>query len=314
MSLLTAYSLLRDALFKAGEPTDGTSEYHDKALDMLNRAQYTACFAGGDLVPGLDENWDWLKKYPPGVFLLKPAHTRSATFTQGSAAGTFAVAPSGSFESGWFIKTPNGKSYRVITHIAASTAFTLDTEFIEASGTYTITVMKFEYYLGDDVMKVVSPMRMHGFSSEDCKITGSAVDQMTSDYGNVPLGTPEKFSIVEERRVRMSHCLPTTSEEVRVEFDYLYLPDDLTDSINSSPVLPAPHRKILSDITAMWLLEMKNDSRAADYKSLAVTGLQNMQLEQKKGRSHLGPNFGRFLKSRGKKRGPLRTESGIIIG
>ena len=316
MSLYSTYSLVRDVLFRAGEPTDGTSEFHNKVVDLLNKAQEAVCAGGAEILDGVTEEWDWLKKYPPGVLILEPANSRSATFTSGSADGTFAVAPGGSFGTGWFIKTPTGRSYRIISHNAGETAFTLDSAFIEASGVYTITVMKFEYGLAADVHRIVAPMRMHGVASspDSGKIEGSSVDQMTSDFGNVPEGTPTNFALIGDQRVRMSHCLPSTASKIRVEYDYLVIPTDLVDLETSAPLLPKQHRILLSHIALMWLWQIKNDSRAGDAKALAQSALLAMARENKRSRSHYGPNYGQLRRPGVKKRQVLRTESGLIIG
>jgi hypothetical protein len=317
MSLFSTYSILRDVLFKAGEPTDGTSEYHAKVLDFLNQAQYSVCEGGGEIVPDLDVIWNWLRKDPPGTLVLRPASTRAATFTEGSTAGTFAIAPTGSFGDGWVLKTPTGRSYRIASHTTADTAFTLDTEFIEGSGSYTVTMMKFDYELATDLLRIIAPLRMTAVdaSPEAGRIEGSSIDQMVRQFGNYPMGTPVNFALVDHTRIRLSHCLPVDTDSVRVEYDYTYLPDDLTDSVDSSPVLPKLHRKVIGQIALMWLYEVKNDVRAADAKAIAQSTLMAMAQAEKKGRSHLSPKFGQLqYKRRNRLGGPKRTESGLIIG
>ena len=52
--------ILDDMLFRAGEPTDGTSEYESKALESLNRAYQALWMGGAELDTTINEDWWWL--------------------------------------------------------------------------------------------------------------------------------------------------------------------------------------------------------------------------------------------------------------
>src|ERR1051326_3104120 len=104
----TSADLIDSMLDDAGELTDGTSDFESMALRHLNRAYQAICMGGQEIDPGINEDWVWLRKDPPGVLTLKPAITDgTVSVTNNNTAVTFSVAPSASV-AGYFLQTDGG--------------------------------------------------------------------------------------------------------------------------------------------------------------------------------------------------------------
>jgi hypothetical protein len=317
-----ACDLKVDILWRAGEPTDGTSDYDITSLVYLNRAYQTLCLGGAELAPEVQEDWWWLRKSPPGVLILQPAYaTGTITVTNNNTAVTFSAAPSFTAQ-GWFLRIAegNGDIFRVSAHIAGATVATLDSVYTGASASVAFTLFKLEYDIASDVLRLISPMRAYR-AERRYEILG--VDLMALDY-DYPLaavdpGIPDRFAAVDENTVRFNRYGGTTSTEyIRAEYDYLYMPPELESLTTSIPVVPLHWRHVLSDWGTFWLMMDKNDNRADAVGLAAKNGLKAMATENRhklgaQGRGAVGnilPRQDEMARSRG----PLRTSSGLIIG
>src|SRR5690348_10306379 len=94
----TSSDILQAALFEAGEPTDGTSEYQAAALRLLNRAYQAIWMGGAELDPTCNEEWLWLQSSTPGVLTIYPVVTTlTAVVTNFSTSIVFSSAPTVSY-------------------------------------------------------------------------------------------------------------------------------------------------------------------------------------------------------------------------
>lgn len=139
-----------EVLQRCGELTDGTSPYDAIAVSYLNKAQQSL-FSGGNVF-GFDvgEPWVWAQSKRPILLALTPAYKGAATIVQGSAAGTFSVAPTISLQGRFFRVESREDIYRIATHSANSSNFTLDQPYLANSGTYNFMAFKLDYELKDD--------------------------------------------------------------------------------------------------------------------------------------------------------------------
>jgi hypothetical protein len=321
-NLQFASDLLDDALFRAGERTDGNSDYEAAALRYLNRAYFAICLGGRELVPDVQEDWWWLRKHPPGVLTLLPVITTGTVNVANNATGiTFSSAPARDLDN-WFFKVDTHEDvFRISDHTAAVAAATLDSVYTgpdDAAATYK--AFKLEYDLASDVLRPISPMR--AFRAERMyEIVGVDALALDRDYpvALADSGMPDRFAMVDEDTVRFNRYGGVASTElIRVEYDYLYRPSVLTDA-SVEPVLPWQWRSILADFTTGWLMQDKNDDRAGGVLSLAQSGLQAMALENRHKMAGLAAqNFGAIRPRQDiyqrQMRGPLRTSSGLVIG
>jgi len=127
--------IIDDVLFRAGEPTDGTSDFDTAALDYVNRAYRAIWVGGGEFVKDMQERWLWLKKDPPGTLVLNPVITLgSVVVTQGLNTVTFSSPPAVSVAGRLFKADAHTDIFRVITHTAGSASATLDAVYTGTSG------------------------------------------------------------------------------------------------------------------------------------------------------------------------------------
>ncbi len=318
MSNYTTSADLIDAILDdAGELTDGTSDFNSMALRQLNRAYQAICMGGSEIDPQINEDWLWLRKDPPGVLTLKPViETGTVSVTNNNTAVTFSSAPTDSV-AGYFLQTDGGGDiFRISAHTASSTSATLDavyTQITDASAAYTL--FKLEYDLATDVLRLLSPMRV--YNTRDY-IDGMTLPALEREWPLrlVATGVPRAFAQLTETKVRFSHGGGTSSTDlIRVEYDYLRRPDDLADD-SAEPVVPRQFRKTLADLALYFLFIAKNDSRADTFGLLAKNGLRAMAHENRKrmavmrSNGHIFPRAGDTPASLE----ILRTNSGLIIG
>jgi hypothetical protein len=317
--------LLEDVLFRAGEPTDGTSDFDTTALRYLNRAYQIIWTGGGEFDESLNEEWWWLRKRPPGVLTLQPKITAGTVqVTNGSASITFTAAPDPALDastaSGWFFKVDaHPDVFRILTHTSGNTAATLGSVYTGPTATAArYTLVKLEYPLATDVLRIFSPMRVQ--QGGRAEIEGRDVNALDRDYPLTHLqgGVPRAFAPVGERTVRMSHSGGASGTAlIRAEYDYLRRPADLTDSGSEEPLVPQPYRKVLADMATFYLFLDKNDARAEGAGRLAQGGLRAMAREQRRRQQSTARTNGQILprpSALPHYQTPPRTESGLILG
>lgn len=279
MALKFTSEIIDDVLFRAGEPTDGTSDFDTAALDYVNRAYRAIWVGGGEFVKDMQERWLWLKKDPPGTLVLNPVIIAGAvTVTQGSNAVTFTSAPAASVAGRLFKVDSHTDVFRIATHTAASASATLDSVYTGISGSgFTFRLMQVEYSLAADVLRLVSPMRVQ--SDSLVEIEGCELEALDRDFPLTFLesGTPDRFAQVTETKIRFNRCGPESSTEfIRVEYDYLQRPADLTNSASEEPLVPYEFRQVLADCALFLLYSAKSDARAEAVGSQAKAGLAAM--------------------------------------
>ncbi len=329
--------ILADSLFRAGEPTDGTSDYAAEALTYLNMVYNQVCRGGSELKPDLNEDWYWLRKPSPGLISLHPpVSAGTATVSLGSTTVTLTTAPTDNAVNfsviNQLIRFGNQTDiYRIATHTSATTTLTLDTAYLnpaQVGSGISYTIMQNEADLASDVMRIVSPMRVYtsGFSwDNNYKIYGAALEAMEEAYplALIETGVPDMFAFVGStsagvKRVRFNrYGGPTSNDKFRIEYDYLYRPTPLTSpGTTEEPVLPLEWRHLLADFVLAYLFGLKDDSRAEAAARVAQAGLVGMQREHRYQITTADTNTFRLRPrlSNNPRRGPLRTSSGYIIG
>lgn len=312
--------ILEDVLFRAGEKTDGTSDFATAALRYINRAYQAVCKGGDELAPDISEVWWWLKKSTPGVLILEPKKdTGTIAVTNNSASATLSASVASDLD-GWFLRVDGHPDvFRVSSHTGGSAALTLDSVYTGDTDTEaTYELFKLEYTLASDVLYL--PTAMRTYSDEVSRIDGIGEEMLDQMYPlwNAQAGVPRAFAMIGEQEVRFSHYGGTESGDlIRVEYPYIRTPDDLTNSDQEEPLLPRPYRKILADGALFFLHMDKNDDRADGVGLMAQAGLRAMQMDHRKRLlhqstlvGHIAPRYERFSRFR---RGLLRTQSGLVI-
>ena len=312
--------LKADALFRAGEPTDGTSDYDSKVLEYLNRAYQAIWMGGSEIAPDINEDWLWLRKSTPGVLTLETAYkTGTISVTNNSASVTFSATITDS-KVDWFIQvTGRDDVFRVSAHTGGSASATLDSVYTGVTNaTASFTLYKVEYSIASDVLSLIAPLR--AYQNREIEIYGMDTAQMDGQYPLVDLqsGVPDRFTFVGENKIRFNrYGSEIAGELIRVDYDYLAKPSDLTGGASEEPLIPFQYRRVLADVATYWLMLDKNELvRAKASIDGARSLLLSMSIENRRRLGVTTKNMGKII-PRGREkyyRGPLRTTSGLIIG
>lgn len=314
--------LVDDVLFRAGEGTDGTSDFQATALQYLNRAYQALVNGGSEVDPNIQEDWWWAKKRQPGVINLLPAYdTGSVAVTNNSTTITFSPAPADSMTGRFFRVVGQPDIFRILTHTGGVATATLDAAYTgPTAAAATFLLMKLEYDLPSDLIRIISPMRI--YQGDRSEVEGVELSSLERDWPlkEIEGGAPNQFAMVAENALRFNRFGPTSTavpNMIRVEYDYIYRPADLTNSASEEPIVPKQYRRMLSDIAVVFLFVDKNDDRASSMSGVAKQGLQAMAQEQRRRMVNYSRSMGRIFARADQRRnfrGPLRTESGTIIG
>lgn len=302
-----------DVLFRGSEELSG-SEYDTHVVDYLNRVYRTLCVGASEFLPEYVEDWWWLRER--GVLTLAPVATGNIAVTQDDVNVTFAVAPTASVAGHRLRIESHPEVFEILTHTGGAAAAVLDSPYTgptNASEPYKL--MRVHYPLSAQVSSINSPMV--GFRRNPI-IMGLSPERMDVLYPMVDLntGVPKAFALEDEQTVRFSHGGRTDGQSMRVEYNYRPVVADLIDDVGSIPLVPLQWRHLLSDMALTYLLLDKNDDRSNAIALAARTGLAGMLKENRRRIPKMDDKAGAILPRQGavSSQGPLRTESGLIIG
>jgi hypothetical protein len=316
-----SYDIKIDALFRGGEPIDGTSEFDGKIETWINRAYQAVVNGGDELQPGINEDWWWALNTTPGVLTLEPRITTgTANVTNNSATVTMSSGPSATVKDWYFKVDDHADVFRVSAHTGGSTTVTLDSVYTGATDTTAnYKLFKLEYDLAADMMWIKAPMR--AYQDGRYLIHGMDIEAMDQQFplAQVNSGVPRRFAMLEDRTVRFSHYGGTSSTDF-IRLDYSYgLRQTVLSSFGSSdteePLVPHQYRKVLADFSLMWLMQAKSDADASTAATMAANGLRAMAVENRRRKRRFSHEYARIVTRRRipNRREPLRTESGLII-
>lgn len=305
-NLSTVTDMIEYVLYTAGQTQETTDFFYDRALEHINRARLELVKGVSPMNPKHRVNFKWAKKYPPYSFVIQPeAATTSISITQNSATVTFSSTIATSMVGYRLIIDNEYDVYRVATHTAGTDSATIDTVFTgttNAAAGYKL--VKIEYELGsNDIIRLISPMTIYRSNDNDnpvCKIYGVDDDRFDADFpiGDIQSGVPDFFKIVYISDANWTIMLNKYSDStyIKVEYDIIQLPDDLTTSSTASEILiPKENRQVCCDWASSLLLADKTDNKAIDLLKKAQAGYEGMILDSKSLFPDLDPSFARFI-------------------
>ena len=293
MTLASTLQIRNDALFRAGEKTDGTSDLDAQSLIYLNRAYRALYMGGNEFDPSINEIWWWLKR-EDNIILDSVIDTGTVNVTNNSNSITFTTAPTpvvdANVNTGWFLKIDEHPDvFKISNHTTSSVTAIIDSVYTGKTNTAAkYKLMKLEYNLNSAAIKLIAPMV--GYQSGQFKIFGMSLDRMESEYplAQVQSGIPTKFADVDEDTIRFNkYASPTQGELIRIDYDYLLKPSDL-DDFSDPPLVPTQYRHILSDMTLFFLMADKGDTNAPAMSLQARSGIRAMAKENKDRWSKIG--------------------------
>ena len=315
----TAEDLIDDALDRAKEPTDGTSEFNSQALRFLNRAYLGIISGGSELDPNISEIWHWLKTTEASLILTPRYNTGTISLTNNSASATLSASPTDSLAGRFFKATKHADVFKISSHNAGATPVTLDSVYTGDTDTEaTFQVFQVDYDLASDVLY---PLTFQAWQDNHREIVMMDLQDLSKTWPLhlVDSGVPTAFAMIDEQKIRFNRFGGQDSTDlIRIDYSYIKQPDLLTDSDTSIPEVPHQYRKVLADWTYAYLLEMKEDNRAATAAALARSGLLAMAKDNRRRMQFSsGDTFGKIMPrptNLERYLRPLRTENGYIIG
>lgn len=290
-SSFTSADILKGALQKSGEKTDGTSVYQELAIKFMNNA-HLDILSGGSTFTGGDvgDPWPWaVNRAPKSITLMPPFNLGNATVTNGSNVLTFSIAPNVSLGSlkDWHFKSDSSCDYyRIATHTAGATSATLETTFADSTATTTFNCYKLIYSIGTDILRLCAPIRIYrttAYSDDsDGKIYGVDKDTLDDKWplSRLCSGVPDRFAeIYQSETEYLIRINKFVLSAMKVDMDFIAVPADLFDSSTSIPLIPKQKRVILEYATAYFLCQEKQLQDAQTFFSMAGTGIKAMQNE-----------------------------------
>ena len=316
MPFVTTSDIKNDVLFRGGEPFSSSNWDPDHIVDYINRVYFTLCSGASEFLPEYVEDWWWLRR--DGVLTLVPPITDGTVqVTEGSVNIVFSSAPAVSV-AGWKFRLPNHPEvFEIATHTALDPNATLDSVWTgDTASAATYTLMKVTYTLSSSVAALISAM--FGYRGNK-QVIGLSPERMDELYplSELQPGIPTAFSLEDIQTVRFSHGGNPDGKSMRLEYRYRPKVDALTDDPVTEPLVPLEWRHLLSDMALTYLLLDKNDDRSNAVALSARTGLAGMLKENRRRLAKMGRVVGKiYPRTNGKPTpvGPLRTQSGLIIG
>jgi hypothetical protein len=306
--------LLKKALSDVGEVPDGSSDLAGMALAAMNSHYISFLDGSNEFSVECGDPFIWARNRTPKSIVLQPIYeTGTIQLTNGSTSGVFSTAPSsalGSFVNRYIKVTDRSSFYLITAHTAGATAFTLERAYIEATGSaLAYKAIPAIYDLGSGILRLVEPLRCYGqFTSaeyydsdshKDGKIWGMGLNEFRRDYPlhTIPTGVPSRFATMRNSEtdwlIEVNAC---PQEATKVDLDYVEIPDGLTDSSESVPIIPRGFRKVLSYATSFTLAVHKGQDKLVKLNyDLAKATLQAMVKAENRNTTHTGKNKGRIL-------------------
>lgn len=315
----TSADLLDDILFRAGEPTDGTSDFDAAAIRALNRAYQGIWEGGQELDPEIHEFWWWIRKDDQGVLILNPIiDAETVNVTNNSANITFSTGPTPSVAGRHFKVDDHADVFIISTHTAGATAAVLESVYTgETDTSASYKVVQLDYDLANDILYLSTPL--FAYQEDRQEIYGLSLLELRARWplNQVSGGVPRNFAPITQTSIRFSHYGGASATKIiKVDYEYAREPIDLVDD-TASPIVPRQYRKILADWALAFVLADKSDSRAGDAAAVARNGLLAMAKENRRRMMMTSEGYARIFPRQRDIRlleGPLRTETGLIIG
>lgn len=295
--MANAYStqdIVKGVLINCGERTDGTSPYHQLALKFVNNTYKNLLAGTSEFAPEIGDAWSWART--TSTIIIPGVYTQSTvTLTNGVATGTFAVAPTISLEGYDFHVNDQVTWYTISSHVAGQTSFTLDAEYLEATGSgLNYRAAPLVRNLGDGILRLVEPFRIYSDrvldynenSNDMSRIYGLSILDFWKRFPmrEIQNDVPSKFTTIsrseDEWMVRFNKYV---TNPLRVDYDWIAIPDGLTDDSTSIPDVPFESRDILEFGASYYLNSVKSQpAKAETYFKLTATKIQAMHMAEEK--------------------------------
>ena len=205
----------------------------------------------------------------------------SVTATKGSGSVTSSTTLDSAYDEGWLW---TGEHLYRINSISGTT-ISLDAEWIEDSGSYTVTVWNDMLDLPSDCDRVVEILCRNAPNRKPLRQVDIAdIEAFGPNVSRYRKEIADRFAIFKElgrttsQRIRI---FPPPSEVAEYGIRYRILPSELT-SDSSEPIMPSKYHRMLCELAIADLLtiEREDPDLIAVWQNKASLGMSRMMAEQ----------------------------------
>ena len=237
-------------------------------------------------------DWYWARKQPRGIVTTDPlVETGTVTVTEGSTAVTFSSGPTASV-AGWRLEVAKLPTVpRILSHTAGSTSATLDAVWPEdTQTTATYVCYNVEYDLASDFVRFAGSPYLHSRYMDPIPVGSRESHDAAYPFGTFFKSPATAAAMIQPRRIQLNSY---DDRRYRLEYDYVFMPADLTASPSSEePLVPRPHRGVLASGAAMLLAFDKSDDKAENLASEFRETVQRLVQEHRRGLSGGSMTYG----------------------
>ena len=310
--------LIKTALQFAGEESNGRSKYHTLAIKYLNDVYLGLLSGSSEYGFDIGQPWVWARAQNPIHVTLQVYVQGTVSLTTYSSSGTLASAPKDIYGNNlsvqnWYLFVPGLPSYYLVTsHTSGSTQITLDTGYLEPTGSaLECWLLPLIYEIGatlpSPILRLAEAFRVYGNlcatpwgnKQEDGKIYGVDLNRFQKDHPlrEVQTGCPDRFATWRRTESSWQVIFNRYSgvAPIKADIDYIPYPEELTDSSASIPILPREFRKILAYGAAFHLLSDKLDKRAEEYMKLTQAKFKSLMQAENRMIQSTSENRGRLV-------------------
>jgi hypothetical protein len=299
--------VIKGALQRVGEKTDGSSPYHQLALKYVNKVHSAIIKGNSEFTPEVRQAWSWARK-TTNVIIPGFYQTGTVALTTGVNTGTFSTPPTVSVQ-GYFLRVIGQPTfYTIASHTASSANFTIDSVYLEPTGTaLAFGALPLILNLGAGIMRIVSPLRIYvnrvlEFNESAADMGEVALTDPIPFWETYPLqlvqnDTPSKAAIIyRSETVFQVQLNKYPTNPLRTDFDYIPIPQDLVDSSTSYPLLPRDDRDALETGAGYYLfLDKKQQPDADNYFKLTANKINSMALLEQSTQKFSGRAYGNII-------------------
>jgi hypothetical protein len=298
MAFSNGAELLKGALKKSGEPTNGNSKYQSDALDFLNQS-YLALLSGASKFDlGFGEPWPWaIEENSLCVTLLPSVTEGSVNLTEDSATGAFTSAPVLSMVDRHLKVAGREERFKITAHIAGATAFTIECVFPGATAAYGFEAFQFTYDLGTDILRLAGPFRS---SRRDYQTSHLSINLFKDNFPIYAIGNgdPTHFTVIKsDDNVHKVMFNASPSEKLLMKIDYVKYPAAIIDDVGSTVDIPLQHKSTLEYMAAseIYFNSKKNPAQGSLMLNLAKQQIRAIQEESSRTNKNSGQNRSRLI-------------------
>ncbi len=292
----TVTKLQQDALWRAGEPTGGSSTFNAKALEYLDHI-WTILLTGGNVAVGRDlatsagiyahlvdipvTDWWWARSR--AAITTKAVFEATVTLNNGSLSGSIPSAPSDDLAE-YRIVVPGAYTVpRILTGGSSSTLLTIASAWPEATITTTARFVPTRYVLPSNFGRPTSRPYVHGANGYQIDLTSHESMQEVSPFNQMVQGPPTQGTIEQADNTNAYLWLNNwDTKRYAVELQYVIRPDQAISESAVVSRLPVQYMRVLSTGAAMLICFDKGDTRAEQLASEFRESVRAMATEHRR--------------------------------